>query len=264
MDWFKHYCSASRNKMLVKIERDHGLVGYARYWKILELIAEEMKASSDRCEVDYHLNDWATFLKGKPNKVATFLEYLANVPGIFVERTGNVFKIKIPKLLELRDSRNRARHARGSIDKEVDKEEEKSKSKPASPASPEGPKEPKEKKPKASKTYVPQEYLDARDTGTWPIKDMEGLIKAASKYGFEDRYAWAMFVDFVNKKEASGYQAKDWVAAFRNQCDGVKNKGWDGPKGRMVIMDDPGAGHEEYMRKQAEETKQRMDAGYYD
>lgn len=149
MDWLKHLTNASRDEMLVKIERDWGLEGYARYWKILELIGQEMKPGDDRCSVKYDLNDWCNFLKGKPKKTVAFLEYIGNISGIYVihsgnvpgtypertgnvpetyrERMGNVIEIKIPKILKLRDSRNTKRGGRGV--KDLDKNKSKSKSK---------------------------------------------------------------------------------------------------------------------------------------
>jgi hypothetical protein len=253
MEWFKHYSNAGRNGTIIKLKRKYGFAGIGKYWTILELIAQEMRPGDDRCSLRLPVNDWAILLGFKPNNLKKFVTYLTDICNISARYLEDDLTLECPKLLKLRDSRNGSRATRGSIDKSKSKKKSKSKSDlPAAPASPEG-------KPKAKKIRVPQAYLDARDTGTWPIDDKDGLIKAAAKYDYQGPSAWAMFVDFVNKKEASGYVAIDWVAAFRNQCDGVRNKGWDGPKGRQsaTAYTDPGLEQAEAARREMEDNERR-------
>lgn len=113
MKWFKHFTHASNGDTITKIEREFGLEGYARWFKLLEIIGRGMDGT-DRCSAKYHINDWCAFLKCKPNKFRTFVERLADVSETFVERSGNVsqtygehsgdvYEIKVPNLLKIRD-----------------------------------------------------------------------------------------------------------------------------------------------------------------
>jgi hypothetical protein len=261
MEWIKMKCDAAMDPKIKLIRREYGFAGDGRWWELCRIVGRELRPTDTNAFATYHIKDWAISLGLKVENCKKFLGFLQDFCGISLTYVGDILTISIPKVLELRDSRNRARH----VDKSKSKKKSKSKSeegeKPAAPDAPKG----TEKKPKAQKRRVPQSYLDARDTGTWPSKDKDALVKAAKKHGYLDSYAYSMFCDFVNKKEASGYEAIDWVAAFRNQCDGVKNKGWDGPKGRITVMDnDPGLGMENYLKEQAAETKAKQESGYYD
>lgn len=104
MQWFKHYSNASNDDFLEELESKFGLEGYARWWKLLEVIAEEMERGSDLCHAKHSLHKWSLFLKGKQNKLSSFLVYLENKQKINLEQTENILKIECPKLLELRDN----------------------------------------------------------------------------------------------------------------------------------------------------------------
>lgn len=112
MKWFQHNVDASDGETVKRIERKFGLEGYARWFKLLEKIARKMD-ETDRCSATYPVEDWATFLKCKRNKLETFLESLAEVSEISLKRSGDVLEIKCPKLLEIRDNHTRNLQATG-------------------------------------------------------------------------------------------------------------------------------------------------------
>ena len=123
MKWFKHMTDASDTEMIAEIEDKFGLEGYARYFKLLEIIAKQMDETG-KCSVKYSWVKWQSLLKGKRNKLETFLEHLENVSGTFLKRSGNELEVKIPKLLKLRDeySRKQAKNPEQEVEVEVDKE----------------------------------------------------------------------------------------------------------------------------------------------
>lgn len=103
MKWFKHMSSASDDEFLDGIIDDFGLEGYARWWLILEAIASQMDGSN-KCSVTYSWGKWQSILRGKRNKLGTFLERLENESKINLKQTGNKLEIECPKLLKLRDN----------------------------------------------------------------------------------------------------------------------------------------------------------------
>lgn len=103
MKWFKHMSDAHMDEKLSEIIDEFGYEGYGRWWVILELIAKQMD-KTDKCFVEYSWVKWQTFLKGKRNKLETFLERLENVSLLNLERSENKLKIICPKLLKLRDN----------------------------------------------------------------------------------------------------------------------------------------------------------------
>lgn len=102
MRWFKHMTDASDDEFMVLLEAQFGLEGYARWWKLLESVAVQMD-KTNKCSVVYSWVKWQTILKGKRNKLETFLKQLENESRIITKQTGNVLEIKIPKLLKYRD-----------------------------------------------------------------------------------------------------------------------------------------------------------------
>jgi len=40
MKWFKHYTDSSDDEFIAGLEEKFGLIGYARWWKLLETIAK--------------------------------------------------------------------------------------------------------------------------------------------------------------------------------------------------------------------------------
>lgn len=106
MKWFRHMTDASEDEFVVELESLFGLEGYARWFKLLEVIARQMDQSS-KCSVAYPWSKWQTFLKGKRKKLETFLEHSQNKQKIFLKQNGNILEISCPKLLKLRDEYSR-------------------------------------------------------------------------------------------------------------------------------------------------------------
>ena len=101
--WFKHYADASDDEFVAELEEIFGLAGYARWFKMLEIIAKQMD-KSDRCSVSYSWVKWQALLKGKRNKLETFLVHCENKLKINLKQTENILEIKCSNLLKIRDN----------------------------------------------------------------------------------------------------------------------------------------------------------------
>ena len=106
MRWFKHYSDASDDAFIEGLEDKFGWEGYGRWWKLLEIIAKSMDKNSDP-SAEHSWVKWQSLLKGKRNKLDSFLIHCQNEMKINLEQNGNILKINCPKLLELRDEYNR-------------------------------------------------------------------------------------------------------------------------------------------------------------
>jgi len=107
MKWFKHYSIASDDEFIARLEAEFGLEGYARWWKLLEVIAKQMDGT-ERCHAEYPVRKWMEFLSCKQEKIIkTFLNFCQNFGKLSTNYEGNILKITCPKLLELRDEHTR-------------------------------------------------------------------------------------------------------------------------------------------------------------
>jgi hypothetical protein len=102
MKWFKHFTDASQDEIIVILEHHFGLEGYARWWKLLEIVGREMD-KTDRCSASFPWPVWQQKLRGKRKKLETFLECLENLRRINLKQNENVLEIEIPNLLKIRD-----------------------------------------------------------------------------------------------------------------------------------------------------------------
>jgi hypothetical protein len=117
MKYIKHMSDSSDDDFIVELEATFGLEGYARWWKLLEAIAAQMKTSEDYT-LAYPWSKWQTILKGKRKKLETFLEHCQkkqkiflkhsqNIPETNEESPGNILEISCPKLKEIKDNYTR-------------------------------------------------------------------------------------------------------------------------------------------------------------
>lgn len=154
MKWFKHESNASESEFIAALEAEFGLEGYARWWKMCEKIADRMD-QTDKCYAEYPIEKWMTFLSQKRlKKFMEFLNYCANYSGnsdeiptknpkLIYEINGKILRIKIPKMLKLRDNHTKNLQvvnksddkliAPKNKDKDIDIEEEIEKSKKENP-----------------------------------------------------------------------------------------------------------------------------------
>lgn len=114
MKWFKHYSNALDSESLADLMRDCGLEGYARYWILLEYLANQFDGETHSFRVPIEtvrrllrIRSW--------NELGTFAERIGNVRGMELKRNGNVFEIEASILLELQSKDfKKMRHSGGT------------------------------------------------------------------------------------------------------------------------------------------------------
>lgn len=74
MKYIKHMSNSSSDDFIVELEEVFGLEGYARWWKLLEAIASQMK-NSDDYSLAYPWSKWQIILKGRRKKLEEFLTF---------------------------------------------------------------------------------------------------------------------------------------------------------------------------------------------
>ncbi len=140
MKWFKHQSTARNDERIARLEDKAGLEGYGFYFKMLELVAENVD-SSDRCEVTYSISRWGRQTNITTKKFLFLAQCCADVGLMLIQRVGDDMTIKIPNLLKYRDNHTKNLQAackQDTEDKETEteKEGEKKKDKAAAAAPP--------------------------------------------------------------------------------------------------------------------------------
>jgi hypothetical protein len=104
MKWFRHYSDASNDEFIAWIEAEFGLEGYARWWKLLEAIAAQMKPKTEQAAAVYPWPKWQTILRVKRKQLTCFLVACEKQRKINWKATDLLLTIECPKLLEIRDN----------------------------------------------------------------------------------------------------------------------------------------------------------------
>lgn len=103
MHWFKHFCAASDDDFIEELEDKFGLEGYARWWKLLEVIGRGMDKKHPDPSASHSVVKWCSLLKAKRKQLTCFLVYCEKQVKINLQQTENVLTITCPNLLKLRD-----------------------------------------------------------------------------------------------------------------------------------------------------------------
>ena len=123
---------ASDDEFIVELEERFGLEGYARWWKLLEIVAKHMD-KSDRTSATYPWSKWQALLTVRRQLLGRYLVAIEQLGRIQVTSTGNLLTINIPKLLKMRDEYSKKSGQtpdnvrRKEVDTEADTETEKNK-----------------------------------------------------------------------------------------------------------------------------------------
>lgn len=207
MKWFKHLSDASSNEDILEIEEIFGWEGYGRWFKLLEAVAVKMD-KSDRCSVAYPWPIWQTILKGKRNKLETFLVCLENKRLLNQKLTGNILEIEIPKLLKYRDE---STSKSGKVPKKIPTQE-------LDTEEPKGSKEGDTESPKPPKKGLKK----STEIDPMFVEAMAEYPPRAGGHSIPD--AWSSF----NARKAEGISPELMLAAipkYRAFCEAMGNIG---------------------------------------
>ena len=106
MKWFKHHSNSHRDKTLRGVFRKYGLEGEARFWRLIELMAERFQ--NDEVQFDFDLETIRESLRFRSvNDCRPFLDLLTTLSRMKVEYSGNNCRIIYHKILEIKDNHSR-------------------------------------------------------------------------------------------------------------------------------------------------------------
>ena len=248
MIWFKHYCDAHLDEKLRKVMAIYDHWGHSVWWLIVAEVASTMKGGSNKCDAEMSVSDWCKATKTRSKKFMEFIKFLESDKIKLVETSQllrscssdawhlrnnrsatakQLLNIRIPKLLELRDSRNQVRQPVGTIDKEEEVEEDKKKSIKEKVVVGGDERKPKKAKPKDPKKpwafnkniRIPDELAEMDEIPA-DFKDiLDGCVATAAymtKKHYADKY-WIEFCDYwVNAPDVAKSKKRDWYKTFRN------------------------------------------------
>ena len=112
MRWFKHMtCSYDDTKLSAMMD-ELGMEGYGFWWRILEVIAEQMDETGN-CFCTFSAKKWGNFFGFSAKKFRNFVGIFQNLKIFEVEFSGNAITVTIPNLLKYKDdwSRKKARNS---------------------------------------------------------------------------------------------------------------------------------------------------------
>ena len=133
MKWFKHSARASNDSKIAELEDNFGLEGYAVYFKILEIVCQEME-DTDNTKVCYSARKWKRILGVSVQKLTKILEFSDSFSLLFAnfsKKSGQLFiTVDVPNILKYRDEYTRKRDkVSGECPDNVAQEKEKDKDK---------------------------------------------------------------------------------------------------------------------------------------
>ncbi|ADE57075.1 hypothetical protein [Aminobacterium colombiense] len=108
MKWIKHNVTATRNsKELSIFLSETGLEGYGFYWRVLEIIAEQIDADNISDTVTFPLKTWCKLIGNRPQTIRK-LAVISGVLGVFEvgfekEYDIEMLKIGCPHILKIAD-----------------------------------------------------------------------------------------------------------------------------------------------------------------
>ena len=105
LDYFKHYSTASDSKLINHLFDDFGHSGYAYWFLLLELCAENWDGKSDP-SFKFHTRLVRRKLRITRVKLESFLGRCQVIAGLRFQFSGSELEIDIPKLAEVKASRS--------------------------------------------------------------------------------------------------------------------------------------------------------------
>jgi hypothetical protein len=103
MRWFKHISNAHQDEKMARLVSELGLEGYGFYWLILETVAGQIEAGSDRTDLDYPIAFWRKITGFSPKKLRKFAEFCSEIEIFSAKFSENSLTIDIPNILKYRD-----------------------------------------------------------------------------------------------------------------------------------------------------------------
>lgn len=120
MKWFKHISASRNDERIAALEDKCGLEGYGFFWRMLEIVAEQMNVEG-KCELKYTQNRWARHANISTKKWLYLLQCCSDVGLMSFQRESDEVVVKIPNLLKYRDTYTKNLSVADKQEVEVDK-----------------------------------------------------------------------------------------------------------------------------------------------
>jgi hypothetical protein len=202
-----------------------GLALYGAYWRVLEIVAEQMKKGSENYSVKYSIGKWSHLMSVRGSHVRHYIGQLVCHKLLKAEWTDTELLVTVPNLLKIRDEYSQ--RSGESHDQELDTDTDTDTKKEKTPPTPscEGP-VPESKKPK------PQTAMQRDFQAIWEIVWLKTGPAAAFKA--------------YEKQIKSGVSSETILDAVRIQSPFLKAKGQYAPHpatwlNQARFLDEPAA-----------------------
>lgn len=114
MKWFKHYTGASRSEKLNALRDKYGLEGYARYWLLVELLAEKFDGTDTTFRI--HKRTMSQQLGYYRHTMSEQWLNNGQTLGLYnFHCDGDVYVIVFDKLLEIKDNHTKNLQAKNKL-----------------------------------------------------------------------------------------------------------------------------------------------------
>lgn len=88
---------------LVSLGGKEALALYGAYWRILEIVASQMKSGSSQCSVTYGVTRWSVLLSVRGSHLSHYISHLSKSGLVTAEWIETDLRVTIPNLLKYRD-----------------------------------------------------------------------------------------------------------------------------------------------------------------
>lgn len=103
MRWVKHMTHANTDEKMALLIAELGLEGYGFYWLVLETVARQIEAGSEKTSVEYPVSFWRKITGFSPKKLRVFAEFCTEFKIFSAKIVGNAMVVDIPNILKYRD-----------------------------------------------------------------------------------------------------------------------------------------------------------------
>jgi uncharacterized phage protein (TIGR02220 family) len=217
LDYFKHYSTASDSKLINYLFDEYRHTGYAYWFLLLELCAENWDGKSAP-SFKFHTRIVRQKLRISLQNLELFLTKCSTFSDIKFKLSKKELEIEIPKLLEVKTSRSviKSNKKQLTVYKEIDKEIDKDTTKP-----------PSKKSPPALFEVEPLQLSEEVEANDLAVK----VLTAFNTICFKGCQPTKFNLGKINARIKEGYSYEDFVKVIT-----FKNKQWkDKPEMREHI-----------------------------
>lgn len=221
MKWFKHYTDASFDNKLNRVEDKFGLVGYAVYFKIIEVCAMQWDGKTEPI-FDINKKKTKSILSLNYKKTESILSLFSVLNLFSVEIFEEFYRIEIPNLVKIKDNHTKNLQVTGKLVSENLPQEKNRKEKKREEKK-------KEKKENSPTSKFSDEILDlwnrnCSDFGMPKVKTLGAQrlkkLNTATKV-FKDLDDWKKIFNVTANKGFIGKDGREfipnWDYIFRNE-----------------------------------------------